>query len=874
MKICMAQYYTSNLTHGPFAEDINRAYAQKNGYDYYVEKDDEKINHTLTLDENGWKSDVKLHPTWYKPFLILKIFEDLNPDHVLFLDTDAIVSGVDKKIEDCVYEEYDLIAPDDLSEHSTLNAGVFLIRNCDWSKRLLKKWISLSRNLKPEEIRGLSFPESQKNNSSFFSNGLWMDQSALTYMHVNLDEVRERIKILPGHFFNARDYSDSDGSFIFHAYAHGHVKNRTLDDVHKIIFSSEDKTTESKNLLERIQKIEKELSCLKKEISNKETITEEVNELTNLNLIVYHIFCTGNYLDVVRNQIERLKSSGLYDWCDKLEVTCINVDEDFKCTEALFEGMDKVNFNKFVKNEYEYQPITKAWEYSQKNSGKVLYFHSKGVSNQYKTFESKEPSEWKIKGVNFWKELMEHFLIDNYQHCLSKLDSYDQCGLTLNNKWWWGNFWWANLSWLKDNPKPSGGSRWVFEDWINNKRTPRAYEWHHFDWNPYYTYLPLKMFTDPKESYEVEVKKAFYGSIGEQQDEGRKLSERKVVDVTDKVLENFEKNESKSINLFVNNSLSKEDPHPFFVKNLEIHLSIDKEDFILTGMENYPCEIKFPPIKKIKKNKIALACCLFFEDVVPEPTVQKYNTCLEFLLRSAKKFFLTDNEVDFIVLTNNQLVKCNLDYVNVVRVSHDIFNNFHGYAMKVLGLEFIPDKLNYSHIFSTDVDQIFINPIDSNDLLEKDFVLTRHFYTPDFSSSLSSFTDFIKTSVKNEEREWVMGNFLGGKTQLVMDMVESSKKIHSELFGKKLMKVCNFYTSFPEELFAGKYVYENKINHQHLSSRVNFQDNPNEEIFLGDFNQFAENHEGVNLSEFKNVKCLHNTKYDLDFLEKFSNLYF
>ena len=283
----------------------------------------------------------------------------------------------------------------------------------------------------------------------------------------------------------------------------------------------------------------------------------------------------------------------MYDWCDELEVTCINLENNFTEIEKVFEGLDKVNFNKYTNNDYEYEGINKVWEYSQTHLGKVLYFHSKGVSNQYKNKETQEHSEWKSKGVYLWKEIMEHYLIDNYKDCLLQLDSHDQCGVTLNNQWWWGNFWWSNLSWVKSNPKPSKGDRWYFEAWLNHGRNPYGYEFYHFDWNPYYTSLPLSFILDPKDRYKVKINKAYYGTIGEQQDEGRSLVDRVVTDVTDVIISNFKSNQEKAINIRVDNNLVDEDPHFGFEKYLEIHFELDGEKCILTSSEGQQCKINF-----------------------------------------------------------------------------------------------------------------------------------------------------------------------------------------------------------------------------------------------------------------------------------------
>jgi hypothetical protein len=65
MNIVIAQYYTENLTHGPYAEAINKKYADEQGYGYFVEKNNDKI----------WETLKGKTPTWYKPHLILEIFE-------------------------------------------------------------------------------------------------------------------------------------------------------------------------------------------------------------------------------------------------------------------------------------------------------------------------------------------------------------------------------------------------------------------------------------------------------------------------------------------------------------------------------------------------------------------------------------------------------------------------------------------------------------------------------------------------------------------------------------------------------------------------------------------------------------------------------
>ena len=179
-----------------------------------------------------------------------------------------------------------------------------------------------------------------------------------------------------------------------------------------------------------------------------------------MKVIVYHIFCFGNYQDIVQSQLNRLKTSGLYEWCDIMEVSCVDTEGKYEGIDELFDGMNKVNMFKTNRNGYEYWPIKKIWDLSQEHDGQVFYFHAKGVSNTYTNLNTREPSQWKIDGINIWRDALEYHLIDNFQQCVDDLKTHDTCGMTCVGNWNWGNFWWSNLSFVKQNKDPQHGDRW------------------------------------------------------------------------------------------------------------------------------------------------------------------------------------------------------------------------------------------------------------------------------------------------------------------------------------------------------------------------------------------------------------------------------
>jgi hypothetical protein len=540
MKIVLAQFYTSNVAYGQYAEAINKKYCEEKGYTYFCEKDNYKIQAALE----------KRAPTWYKPKLIEDVIEQHNPDYILFLDIDAIISDFNQNIEDFIDENYNIIFAEDVGHHSVMNAGVFLLKNNEWSKNFLKTWWKSADIFTPEDSRDLTILEQNFGKVGYFKQALWHDQTCLTILYENNEDIKNNIKVISNVSFNYREYNKSN--FIFHAFAYGHVRNRTLDIIYR-------------------EKIESGIN----------------NSLPNINLIVYHIYCIGNYLDVVKQQLYRLKLSGLYNWCNKLEITCINPEDKFEDIEELIKDLDKVTLNKTINNFYEWDSINKVWEYSQNYKGKVFYFHTKGVSNIYNNLEEKKESLRKKKGITWWKEAMEYYLIDNYNDCIQKLDEYDQCGLTNNNKWWWGNFWWSTLDWIRSNQKPDRGDRWYYEAWINQHRDPSVHEFYHFEFNPYFTNLPSDIYfnKDKYKDSKIEIISASYGTLGEQQDEGRKIVERVVVDVTEEIKTNLVKCNNRGFCIRVDNNIAG-DPHYGYEKVLEINFTINGEEYIITADEN------------------------------------------------------------------------------------------------------------------------------------------------------------------------------------------------------------------------------------------------------------------------------------------------
>jgi hypothetical protein len=280
--------------------------------------------------------------------------------------------------------------------------------------------------------------------------------------------------------------------------------------------------------------------------------------------VVYHCYLVGNWKEIVNEQLNRLKSSGLYDSADIIEVT-VNLDKTDKSEfENAISNYSKLNVEYFTDNAAEYPGIKKVRELALSNDTKIFYFHTKGVSNNYNNYHTKTISQEKIENIKEWRECLEYFLIDKWKESVELLDSHDNVGVTCNNGWYWGNFWWSQSSHIKNTEPVGVWGRWAYEDWLNKgSQNVKNYEFHHFAYNPYVTKLEKEWYSS-KSKYigdKIRLIKAFYGTPPFQIDEGYSEMDVNVGDdVTDIVKKLLEMEDNIRFNFNINNESMGGDP--------------------------------------------------------------------------------------------------------------------------------------------------------------------------------------------------------------------------------------------------------------------------------------------------------------------------
>lgn len=279
--------------------------------------------------------------------------------------------------------------------------------------------------------------------------------------------------------------------------------------------------------------------------------------------IFIYCYAVNDWKERLERQLSRLRTSGLYDAAQiiQLAVTDVSISKLEEVNQVLSD-YSKINLHFTGKNWFEATTLNMLDTFvrSHEDEYKVMYFHVKGVHNKYKNFQTQEFFPLKTKGIDCWVEMLEFFLIDKWQECISLLNDYDTVGVTNNGNWWWGNFWWTKSSYVKsimELNKYFSGVRWSAEAWLHdahpNKNEIKYFEMFKFMHDPYYTVIPTYFYDGTNlKDLNINVLKAEYGYFAEQRDEGRGLLklDNQTIDVTDLVKEHVAQTNNKNFSFF------------------------------------------------------------------------------------------------------------------------------------------------------------------------------------------------------------------------------------------------------------------------------------------------------------------------------------
>lgn len=173
---------------------------------------------------------------------------------------------------------------------------------------------------------------------------------------------------------------------------------------------------------------------------------------------VYHVMCINDWQKLVKEQIEDLKASGLYDKMETLHLSVVTSnEEDLTILQKLVGNKSKViavNENPKV---YEFPAIDFIYKKSKNSDFLVFYFHTKGISYIRSEGYDQNRNFDKLKlYATQWRTMMQYFIFTKWKDAVRSLSNYDCYGCCVNNwqpphyyTFYQGNFWWSKASYIR-----------------------------------------------------------------------------------------------------------------------------------------------------------------------------------------------------------------------------------------------------------------------------------------------------------------------------------------------------------------------------------------------------------------------------------------
>ena len=208
--------------------------------------------------------------------------------------------------------------------------------------------------------------------------------------------------------------------------------------------------------------------------------------------IFFHIYCNSQTLDIVKNQIEKIHFSGLYDRVDSIYCFFTGIKGYLDVCADFIQLCGKkfqVSYHSYDDTSYERFTLSKIRNYV-KPADKFLYIHTKGVTladSMQQTF------------VADWRTLMEYFLMKKHNECLDLLNDYDAVGVNYRDSpenHFSGNFWWTKGSHFLKLPVEIGDEYLDPEMYIAKTPEFRGYNWHSTDRTHYHCLYTFDNYVD------------------------------------------------------------------------------------------------------------------------------------------------------------------------------------------------------------------------------------------------------------------------------------------------------------------------------------------------------------------------------------------
>lgn len=217
----------------------------------------------------------------------------------------------------------------------------------------------------------------------------------------------------------------------------------------------------------------------------------------------FHVFLINHWQDIVKDQINQVVNSGLYQATEKIYVGCLGKSEELGKLINLFSKHEKFQVVYYSPKAEEFEfatlKILKAkadnwnnelWHGMIGEKFYCYYFHTKAVSWNLiqpngKNLELVQKHRRAFEGGTYWREMMNHYILHLWRENVKKLDEgFDTCGVKLLGKedapafhvHHSGNYFWSTSDYIKKLPRIENldwQNRGNAEMWIG-KAEPKA----------------------------------------------------------------------------------------------------------------------------------------------------------------------------------------------------------------------------------------------------------------------------------------------------------------------------------------------------------------------------------------------------------------
>jgi hypothetical protein len=185
-------------------------------------------------------------------------------------------------------------------------------------------------------------------------------------------------------------------------------------------------------------------------------------------MIFHHSYLVNNWEQILKEQIDKIIGSGLYDHSLGVFCCAIGSEKEQEKYLKLISKHKKLFPTKITDvNIQEQLTLNVLHEVRHHNmiDCAIFYLHTKGVTAE----------KQHVSNVRDWRVYMEYYNIVLWKDMLLALDEYDVVGVNFKTKPWphfSGNFWWSTVEYISSLPSPVINTRSDSESWIgiNNPR--------------------------------------------------------------------------------------------------------------------------------------------------------------------------------------------------------------------------------------------------------------------------------------------------------------------------------------------------------------------------------------------------------------------